>query len=262
MNAWAQDSLTDQLKQIDESLPTDSKAILLKAAELVDLLDYMQLHGVAAVAADHEQWTQAGFYFIAASMRFKVDAYVNDLTKPKALKEMISGQSDRQRVKQLAFELRKDPIFKKLNQRSQQATDLTQNNQLIKLYLLRHSDVLTAATEMYALWRPTYSDSYVSVMPSEARLTPSEADQTFAQLNEVYLQSNQDILKLMENPRYQQLMIEKEQAFIAWSSEVLKSGKFKKDRVSIDQINQGSREIERIEMEMLLFPETDWGWFR
>ncbi len=262
INVCAQVSLTAQLKQIDPSLPEDSKTTLVMAAELVGLLDFLQLHGVAAVAAEHQQWPQAGFYYMAANMRYKVDAYVFDLTQPKAVKEIMSSHGDRRRAQQLAFEIQQDPIFDWLKQRNKQAFDLTQNNQLIKLHLLRHTDDLQAAVELYALWKPTYSESYVTALPSEARLSPVEADLTFKRLNEVYLQSNHNILKLMENPRYQQLMIEKQLAFMDWSYAVFDSGYFEKDQASIVLVNKREREIERIEMEQLLFPEKDWGWYR
>lgn len=221
----------------------------MMAAELVDLLDFMQLHGVAAVAAEHQQWPQAGFYYMAASMRKKIDAHVYDLTQPKAVKDIMSSQIDRQKVQKMAFEIQQDPIFDRLKQHNKQGIDLTQNNQLIKLHLLRHTDVLQAAVNMYALWKLTYSESYVPAMPSEVRLSPVEAEKTFKRLNEVYLQSNQDIVKLLQNPRYQHLMIEKQLAFMDWSYAVFDSGYFEKDPASIELANKRLREIQRIEME-------------
>ncbi len=262
LNVCAKDDLTHRLQQIDDSVKQDIRVFLLETAERNHLLDDMALNQAAVVAADAQHWTLAGFYFLAAAMRQKVDGRVYDLITPQPIAEVIEGDSRQETFPYLTYVLFKNPVFKKVMDHHDKALKFTEVNQQIKLYLLQHQDVLSDSLSLYAMWRPAFSEQYIRPLTSLRRLSIDEANQAFVVLNQGYMTFFRDLLVLMAIPEYQDLKIKKQLAFMDWSVDILEQGVDGMGKQHLIQMNRWQHGIDRIELVQGIYPELDWGWFR
>lgn len=251
----AGEPLPNRLKQYQGNLSGKVSEELIAAAKANDRLDELQLHEAAILAARHKQWSIAGFYYIAAFMRQKMDGYIFEPLLPESLQNKSQQERDLMSSKEIHKAMKKDRRFRELLNANQKRGDVISDNAVIKQYLLTHVDVLQSVIELYSQWQPVLDKSYQPNFPFKRRLTESEAQVKFKQLNDTYLKSNNDILKLIGTPEYAKLVLKKDKLL---SKQINGSINMKK----MQEVVKLTREIEDIEMEHLLFPEKDWGWFR
>jgi hypothetical protein len=119
---------------------------------------------------------------------------------------------------------------------------------------------LIRAVNLYAQWQLKIDKDYNQITSVKSIKSEQEISQIFNQLNQIYLKANQDIIKLLEIPRYKELKLELIEYMIDFSEDMENMRQPNMEKMMANA--KLKTEMEQIEIDHLLFPEINWGsWF-
>jgi len=253
------ESLSSQLKNFKFKLAPEVKQLLDKYADQNQSLNSLEMQQAAYVASQVNEWTIAGFYYIARPMISGLSQKSFEYDSPLTSSEEKKLRKTWAKIDARLKPLRKNKSFKSLKKRDKNV-DLVAYNHKIKLKLIHNKEILVAALRLYEQWQPKIDKDYHYIMPYTKKKSESEIVVLFKQLNEIYLKANENIVKLMQIPRYKELKL-KFMDFMVGYSEMLNKGK-QPDMNKMIKYAQIKNEMEQLEIDNLLFPEINWGnWF-
>ncbi|WP_395373440.1 hypothetical protein [Marinicella sp. W31] len=249
------------LKNFKADLPQDVRTLLEAYADKNHLLNGDDLQQAAFLAAKYKEWAIAGFYHIANSIRMGVDLRVYDFKVPAILKNEVSFKrlfGDKKALTKAMLESKElRGFFDEMGTRD----DLSKKIQIITLHLVKNVDVLEQSVFLYEKWTPSFSDKYHPHFKFSNKRSESAAGSEFKAMNVDYKQSNRDIIKLLKIPRYKELKV----ADLEQREEIFKllMARNNRDNPKLQASFARSHEMEKIELDNLLFTENNWGgWFR